>query len=249
MREQFLLCDLRVLFVLSQNYYKSAACLNEMGAAWVTRASDTLILLPGFTFSDIRGCIDSRKIGICFDCEDDELRHRLNELKETLTKEHALIDVTQIRWERYRDSFINKIRKISEKAQTKDVDKMESSENEYRPIVGVECSDHIPLEPSFLLVYAAEADGRIFRKVGALGTPPMVSVSGKVFMHENSNREAAKWQEALDWLVKMGWVKLADKSGQVFTLTGTGFMKADELKEGMNIDTSREPIEELKEFE
>lgn len=249
LREQFLLCDLRVLFVLSQNYYKSAACLNEMGAAWVTRASDTLILLPGFTFSDIRGCIDSRKIGICFDCEDDELRHRLNELKETLTKEHALIDVTQIRWERYRDSFINKIRKISEKAQTKDVDKMESSENEYRPIVGVECSDHIPLEPSFLLVYAAEADGRIFRKVGALGTPPMVSVSGKVFMHENSNREAAKWQEALDWLVKMGWVKLADKSGQVFTLTGTGFMKADELKEGMNIDTSREPIEELKEFE
>ena len=59
LREQFLLCDLRVLFVLSQNYYKSAACLNEMGAAWVTRASDTLILLPGFTFSDIRGCIDS----------------------------------------------------------------------------------------------------------------------------------------------------------------------------------------------
>jgi len=31
-------------------------------------------------------------------------------------------------------------------------------------------------------------------------------------------------------------------------LTGTGYKKADWLKEGMGIDTSKEPLDELKEF-
>ena len=66
LRDQFLKCDLRVLFVLSRNYYESAASLNEMGAAWVTKVSDTLLLLPGFDFSDIKGCVDPREMGISF---------------------------------------------------------------------------------------------------------------------------------------------------------------------------------------
>ena len=36
--------DLRVVYLLSSNYYSSPICLNEMGAAWVTGAKETIIL-------------------------------------------------------------------------------------------------------------------------------------------------------------------------------------------------------------
>ena len=34
LKEQFQSYDLRVIFILSENYYNSPASLNEMGAAW-----------------------------------------------------------------------------------------------------------------------------------------------------------------------------------------------------------------------
>ena len=37
--------------------------------------------------------------------------------------------------------------------------------------------------------------------------------------------------------------------GELFELTGTGYSKADWLKDNMGIDTSKEPCDELKEFE
>ena len=37
--------------------------------------------------------------------------------------------------------------------------------------------------------------------------------------------------------------------GEIFELTGTGYSKADWLKAGMGIDTSKDPLDELKEFE
>ena len=66
LQKQFREFDLHVIFVLSNNYYNSAACLNEMGAAWVLSCSKTVMLLPGFNFSDIDGAINPRKIAIQF---------------------------------------------------------------------------------------------------------------------------------------------------------------------------------------
>lgn len=48
-----------------------------------------------------------------------------------------------------------------------------------------------------------------------------------------------------DW----GWVKAVGNKGRVFELTGTGYKKADWLKEEMKIDTDVDPLEELKYFE
>ena len=112
LREQFTTCELRVIFVLSSNYYNSPASLNEMGAAWVTKATDTLILLPGFNFSDIKGCIDPTQIGIKIDGDEEELKHRLNELKDVLLKEHSLPQIVATRWERKRDAFIKNMKEI-----------------------------------------------------------------------------------------------------------------------------------------
>lgn len=51
-----------VLFVLSDNYYQSAPCLNEMGAAWITSKKYTTVLTPNFKFEQIVGAIDPTKI-------------------------------------------------------------------------------------------------------------------------------------------------------------------------------------------
>ena len=58
LRKQFEEYDLHVVFILSKHYYQSAASLNEMGAAWVTKTKYTNILLPGFDYDSIVGVID-----------------------------------------------------------------------------------------------------------------------------------------------------------------------------------------------
>ena len=80
---QFKEFNLHVIFALSSNYYKSVACLNEMGAAWVLKKKYDNILLPGIDFDEIKGAINPNQISIKLDSETDELRHRLNEFKES----------------------------------------------------------------------------------------------------------------------------------------------------------------------
>ena len=116
------------------------------------------------------------------------------------------------------------------------------------PTIGQDNVGSIPVEPAFLLVYAAEGNGQIFR-IATLGSVVQVSADGKQFMADNSQRESARWQEALDMLIMWGWVKSVGRKGEVYEVTGTGYTKADWLKDGMCIDTSREPLEELKQFE
>ena len=117
-----------------------------------------------------------------------------------------------------------------------------------KPVVGQDDVGNIPVDSAFLLVYAADGDGQII-KIRTLGSPTRVFTSGKQFMADNSKRESARWVEALDRLIKWGWVKSVGYKGEIFELTGTGYSKADWLKEGMGIDTSKDPLDELKEFE
>ncbi len=60
-KEQIKGCDI-VIFLLTRNFYKSAACLNEMGAAWVLDKNILPILLDNLSPSDMKGFIDSHYI-------------------------------------------------------------------------------------------------------------------------------------------------------------------------------------------
>lgn len=142
-------------------------------------------------------------------------------------------------------------------ATSEDINKLFRVENETsiignsnrnNSVLGQEDVDNIPVDSAFLLVYAADGDGQIL-KIQTLSSPTQIYTSGKQFMADNSKRESARWVEALDRLVKWGWVKAVGYKGEVFELTGTGYDKADWLKEGMGIDTSKSPLDELKEFE
>ncbi len=130
-----------------------------------------------------------------------------------------------------------------------DIDKLFRGENEGdKPVIGQDDVGNIPVESAFLLVYAADGDGQII-KIQTLDSPIQIFTSGKQFMADNSKRESAKWVEALDRLIEWGWVKALGYKGEIFELTGTGYNKADWLKDGMGIDTSKDPLDELKEFE
>lgn len=104
--------DLHVIFMLSANYYKSAACLNEMGASWVLRKRYSTILLPKFNFPDIDGAVNPRQISLKLDNSNiDELKTRLGELKDIISDEFN-ISVPSNRWEKKRDTFISTINSL-----------------------------------------------------------------------------------------------------------------------------------------
>lgn len=99
--------DLMVLFMLSENYYDSAACLNEMGASWILKKDYRSILLPGFEFNAIEGAIDPRKIAIKLD--DDSLMTKLNDVREQLTEIFDLKNITGTKWDKIRKELIERI--------------------------------------------------------------------------------------------------------------------------------------------
>lgn len=111
LKKQFQNYDLRVIFILSKNYYNSPASMNEMGAAWVLQHRYTSVLLPQFDFRDVKGVIDQMRISIKLDSEKFELKARLNELRDTLANELGLkLSLSpQNIWERHRDEFVDKV--------------------------------------------------------------------------------------------------------------------------------------------
>ena len=115
--KQFQTSDLHVVYAFSDNYYSSVATLNEMGAAWVMRCKWTGLLLPGFTFDKLAGCIDKNQI--CIKLDDPDIKQRLREFRNGIIEEFGLGSINEDEWEEKRDDFLNKIKII---AQKKDIE-------------------------------------------------------------------------------------------------------------------------------
>ncbi len=115
LRNLFSEYDLHVIFVHSENYYKSPVSLNEMGAAWVLRNEVTSILLPGFGFEKMTGVVNRDVISIKLDMPELELKDKLNQLYDKITQEFGITKKPNIIWEQKRDSFIRGIQQLSVK--------------------------------------------------------------------------------------------------------------------------------------
>lgn len=84
-----------VIYLLSEEYYQSVACLNEMGAAWIIENKHAAIFTPNFNLSSKEfqgGALDPREIG--FYINDDErilsFIHLISEDFE-ISKNHIII--------------------------------------------------------------------------------------------------------------------------------------------------------------
>ena len=131
LHNQFYEYNLHVFFVHSENYYKSAVCLNEMGAAWVLRSKYTSFLLPGFGFEKMTGVVNSNSIAIKLDNDEVEVKDKLNQLYEAIASEFGLIKKANIIWEQKRDRFIREVKEIAvqnedEQQEQEDIELLEN---------------------------------------------------------------------------------------------------------------------------
>jgi hypothetical protein len=97
-----------VLFVLTENFYKSQFCLFEMGATWALSKEHIPIVVPPFTFDEMNKKLQLSQ-GILIN---DELK--LNLLREKLAEMFNLSQQPMSSWERKRDRTIGRINKILE---------------------------------------------------------------------------------------------------------------------------------------
>ncbi len=108
LRQQYNDYRLYMIYMLSENYYRSPISLNEMGAGWVLQYDGQCIVLPKYNVNDIKGCIDKNKIALVVDNNDFNLR--LNEFKDNIIKIMGLEGINNNLWEQKRDEFINKVK-------------------------------------------------------------------------------------------------------------------------------------------
>lgn len=235
--KQFRGCDLHVLFILSNNYYGSAACLNEMGAAWVLRTQYDSILLPGFEFRDIKGAVNPNQISIKLDGDERGLEQYLNELKDKLVTEFSLHMPSATKWERHRDVFIEKIRCEIENAPTEE-EKEPEEEKKF----------HLTEDATELLVYASkDPNGQIVIMKVLSGT--VIYTNGKNFaVPAGGPRTEARWMGAIEELEQYSFVQAASYKRQIFTVTRKGYEVADEmaaLGKFAEISTTKTDAEDL----
>lgn len=107
---------------------------------------------------------------------------------------------------------------------------------------------YIPVEVSFLAVYAASKDDGSIYYIKSLSGTSMIA-GGYDFTPSKTVREVARWKEALDTLVTWKWVTPIGAKGEVFQLTNTGYKWADIMKDDMSINTDNSPLDEIKGFE
>jgi hypothetical protein len=81
-----------VIYLLSEKYYESVACLNEMGAAWIVENKGYTLFVPGFNLDNHKfrsGVLDPRSIGFFLDDED-----RVTEFIESLRDRFSIVERT-----------------------------------------------------------------------------------------------------------------------------------------------------------
>lgn len=197
---QFQNHDLHIIFILSDNYYNSVACMNEMGAAWILQNRYTTILLPGFEFKEIKGAINPRQIGLKLDNELTDVKNKLGQLKDSLIDEFGLNKINDVRWEEKRNDFLEAIYKQN----TQSMKKILSSNAQ--SILQAACSD---------------SQGMIMKLITLSGTSICV---GKIeFIKSQERREVAKWENSLRELLQEGYIEEKGSKGEVFVITQKGY--------------------------
>jgi hypothetical protein len=95
-----------VVSLISPNYYRSAVCLCEMGAAWVLSKTHFPILVPPLTFAKVKGVIPTTHGIMITDTA------RWSELKEELEKIFELPPIPGAKWEGKKKDILDRIENL-----------------------------------------------------------------------------------------------------------------------------------------
>ncbi|MEA5405530.1 toll/interleukin-1 receptor domain-containing protein [Arcicella sp. DC2W] len=116
-----------VIYLLSEEYYESVACLNEMGAAWIIENQHASVFTPNFNLSSKEfqsGALDPREIGFYIN-ENDRILSFVQVLSEyfELTKNSILISQSVEKFIKEVKNIENSTKKIHEVLQVPPIEK------------------------------------------------------------------------------------------------------------------------------
>lgn len=201
LRAQFLEYDLHVIFLHSDNYYRSPISLNEMGAAWALRRTVTSILVPGFSYERMTGVVNNMSVSIKLDMQRLELQDKLNQLHDKIVDEFKLTKKADIIWQQKRDLFISRVQDLG---------------------ISKSVYSNLSSEADKMLKTAANDPSGMIMRISNLSA--ILVQAGETVMNENSTqRESAKWIDALQELVRMGFVEQSNSKGDLFRITNAGY--------------------------
>ena len=109
LKAQFDNYNIFMVIIHSPRYYKSAICLNEMGASWALGTKFCSFMTKDCKYEHLHGVIGREKI--CVNLNDDEktLNAHLNDFKDELVGFFEARDVDQNKWENARGRFVNEV--------------------------------------------------------------------------------------------------------------------------------------------
>jgi len=96
------------IFMLSHNWYASTVCGSERGVVWSKNIRHCNVLLPGFSYQDIRGVAPTSELSASYDDDTSVLRDKLGQLRRQLEK-HFDMEFIDTVWESSRDQFLGSI--------------------------------------------------------------------------------------------------------------------------------------------
>ena len=109
LKSKFLDYELFVIFVLSTDFFQSAWCMNEVGAAWAMQADYSIIETKYLDENAIDGVINKTKTRVSFKASEQLLSARMIEMRDKLLDFAGLKRVSEVSWLRYYKKFITQI--------------------------------------------------------------------------------------------------------------------------------------------
>lgn len=109
LKAQFDNHDIFMIIIHSPRYYKSAICLNEMGASWALGAKFSSFMTKDCKYEHMQGVIGGEKICVNLNDDEETLNAHLNDFKDDLVAFFGVDNVDQNKWENARGRFINEV--------------------------------------------------------------------------------------------------------------------------------------------
>lgn len=125
LKAQFDNYNIFMVIIHSPRYYKSAICMNEMGASWALGTKFSSFMTKDCKYEHMHGVIGHEKI--CVNLNDDikTLNAHLNDFKDDLVDFFGAGEVDQNKWENARGRFIDEVSTLSYTPNESDADLFE----------------------------------------------------------------------------------------------------------------------------
>jgi predicted transcriptional regulator len=222
-----------VIFILSNEYFDSSACLNEMGAAWLAQKDYTNIFTPDFNFMNAkyRECvIDKDKMGIILN-GDKICKSRMIDFKNNIIKLFNL-QIDEQSWIDLLDKFIDTIGSINTQSGEVSRDRNDHNNRTNKKSVSVQIPDNgivLSDDAKELLKEISLDTSGILGIVETLGSYE-VQTNDKIFGCEHSDARArATIDSAIEELENTGCIKTIDDKREMFRITNRGYKIADSI--------------------